>query len=81
MPRCPECHKKIDHLHVNVTEEYAKTYAGGNGVFDEIDQISCEFNHWACPHCGAVLKIADQDAADRFLAGKKEKKQCQQSQN
>ncbi len=70
MPKCPKCGKKIDHLHVHVTEEYTKTYAGGGGDFDEIDQIQCTFDNWACPECGAELDIADQDAADAFLAGK-----------
>jgi hypothetical protein len=68
MPTCPKCHKKIDHLHVRVTEEYTKSYAGGNGGFDEIDQISCTFDSWSCPECCQVLPIADQDAADAFLA-------------
>jgi phage FluMu protein Com len=68
MPICPRCHKEIDHLHVNVTEEYTKSYAGGNGIFDEIDQISCTFSDWRCPECDFVLPITDQDAADKFLA-------------
>lgn len=67
MPTCPKCGKKIDHLRVHVTEEYTKTYAGGNGVFNEVDQISATFDGWSCPECFAVLDIEDQDGADAFL--------------
>jgi len=67
VPKCPKCEQDIDHLRVRVTEEYIKSYAGGNGVFDELDQLSATFDEWTCPSCYQRLEIADQDAADQFL--------------
>ena len=70
MAKCPNCGKEIDHLHVNVTEEYVKSYAGGNGDYDEIDQIGTEMRYWRCPECEGEIPLADQDVADAFLAGR-----------
>ncbi len=69
MAKCPHCKKNIDHLHVTVIEVYTKTYAGGNGVYDEIDQVSCDMSDWRCPECNVNIPLADQDAADKFLEG------------
>ncbi len=69
MAQCPNCKKKIDHLHVTVTEVYTKTYFGGNGVYDEIDQVSCDMSNWRCPECNVGISLVDQDEADKFLEG------------
>ncbi len=69
-PKCPKCKKAIDYLHVTVLEEYTKSYAGGNGTFDEVDQLGTTMRDWSCPECGHVLNIEGQDDADAFLEGK-----------
>jgi hypothetical protein len=70
-PKCPQCGQTIDHLHVRVTEEYSKSYAGDNGTFDDVDQISTTFDSWSCPECGYDFGLHDQDMADAFLSGKR----------
>ena len=67
MVKCPHCGKEIDYLRVTVTEETTKTYAGGNGTYDEEDKISTEMSHGRCPECDQDIALDGQDAADAFL--------------
>lgn len=70
MPKCPKCLKAIDSLRCQAISEEGGSYFLGafGGQFDG-DSGSTEYSGFSCPECGEELGLADQEAADAFLAG------------
>lgn len=65
MPKCPKCHKEIDHLNAVVDERQVYSYFGDGSGYHHVDQIEFNVDIYRCPECYQELDIED---ADEFLA-------------